>query len=63
MFISKKKLKKYIEGIKKENRARTMQNYDHPISDKQKTRNVYWQGYEDGTDNFYNAVCAKFKIR
>lgn len=62
MFINKKKLKKYIEEIKKANRARTMQNYDHPISEEQKDRNLYWQGYEDGTDNFYNAVCSKFKI-
>lgn len=62
MFISKKKLQKYIEEIKKGNRARTMQNYNHPISEKQQVSNAYWQGYEDGTDNFYNAVCAKFKI-
>ena len=64
MFINKKKLQKYIEKIKSENRARNMgQNYDHPISEGQQKKNIYLQGYEDGTDNFYNAVCSKFKIK
>ena len=63
MFISKKKLKEYMdiiyEGNKKEKNGA---NYTHPISEKQEKKNIYLQGYEDGTDNFYNAVCAKFKI-
>ena len=64
MFISKKKLKKFIQTIKEENRASKMgQNYEHPISEEQKQKNLYLQGYEDGTDNFYNAVRAHFKIR
>ena len=63
MFISKKKLKKYIEEIKDGNRASKMgQNYEQPISEEQKTKNLYLQGYEDGTDNLYNAVCYKFKV-
>ena len=63
MFISKKKFKKYIEEIKDGNRASKMgQNYEQPISEEQKTKNLYLQGYEDGTDNLYNAVCYKFKL-
>ena len=63
MFISKKKLKKYIEEIKDGNRASKMgQNYEQPISEEQKTKNLYLQGYEDGADNLYNAVCYKFKL-
>ena len=62
-FISKKELKKYIYGIKTENRAKNLgQNYDLPITENQKIKNVYAQGYEDGTDNFYNAICSKFGI-
>ena len=61
-FVRKKKLKKYIEEIRQSNRARTMQSYEHPISDEQKTKNVYWQGYEDGTDNMYNALVFKMKL-
>ena len=63
MFISKKKLKKYIEEIKDGNRASKMgQNYEQPISEEQKTKNLYLEGYEDGMDNLYNAVCYKFKL-
>ena len=63
-FISKKKLKNYIEGVKRENRAKILgQNYDSPISEKQVKTNIYAQGYEDGTDNFYNALCSKFNIK
>lgn len=62
-LITKKELAKYIKSIKDQNRADNLgANYDLPISEKQKKKNVYAQGYEDGTDNFYNAVCAKFKI-
>ena len=61
-FVSKRKLKNYIEEIKQSNRARTMQDYDHPISEEQKAKNVYWQGYEDGTDNMYNALVYKMKL-
>ena len=61
-FVRKKKLKKYINEIKQSNRARTMQKYDQPISDEQKAKNAYWQGYEDGTDNMYNAIVFKMKL-
>ena len=64
MFISKKKLKNYIEQLQADNRASKLgQNYDQPISEAQQDMNLYLQGYEDGTDNFFNAVCEKFKIK
>ncbi len=63
-FISKKKLKNYIEEVKRRNRAKILgQNYDSPISEEQKKKNLYAQGYEDGTDNFYNALCSEFNIK
>ena len=62
-LISKRKLKKYISGIKTGNRAKNLgQNYNLP-NEKQKIRNIYAQGYEDGTDNFFNAVCSHFNIK
>lgn len=64
MFISKKKLKKYIEEIVIENRAKCLgQSYKDPILEEQQKKNIYAQGYEDGTDNFYNALCGKFNIK
>jgi hypothetical protein len=65
MFISKKKLAKYIKQIKDSNRAENLgQKYDFgTLSEQQIRTNIYAQGYEDGTDNFCNAVCAKFKIK
>jgi hypothetical protein len=63
MFIGKKKLAKYIKELKDGNRAENLgQKFTSPISEKQAHTNIYAQGYEDGTDNFFNAVCAKFKI-
>ena len=63
-FINKKKLKNYIEEVKRGNRAKILgQKYDSPISEEQQEKNLYAQGYEDGTDNFYNALCRKFNIR
>ena len=64
MFISKKKLIKYIEKLQAENRGYRMgQDYEQPISDEQKHKNIYLQGYEDGTDNFFNALCNRFKLK
>lgn len=63
-FISKKKLKEYMDTVKSGSRASSFNvNYDHPISEKQQSLNAYAQGYEDGTDNFFNATCAVFNIK
>ena len=64
MFISKRKLKKYMEKLWANNRAEKMgQMYMDPISEEQKHKNIYLQGFEDGTDNFFNAVCHEFNIK
>lgn len=63
MFISKRKLRKYLEKVQADNRAAKLgQKYDSPISEEQKKKNLYAQGYEDGTDNFFNAVYSEFKL-
>lgn len=64
MFISKKKLAKYMEEIKDRNRKNNLgANYENDLTEEQIRTNIYAQGYEDGTDNFFNSVCAKFKIK
>ena len=63
MFISKKKLAKYIKELKDGNRANVLGQKYPAETEEQERKNIYAQGYEEGTDNFYNAVCAKFKIR
>ena len=63
-MISKKKLASYMEKVKASNRKELLgANYEKPISYKQRTTNLYAQGYEDGTDNFYNAVCSEFGLK
>jgi hypothetical protein len=37
--------------------------YENDLTEKQIRTNIYANGFEDGTDNFYNAICAKFKIK
>lgn len=64
MFISKKKLAKYIKMLKDNNRKEDLgANYENDLTEKQIRINIYANGFEDGTDNFYNAICAKFKIK
>ena len=64
MFIRKKKLEKYMKEIKDRNRAENLgQDYPEQISEKQANTNIYLQGYEDGTDNFYHLLCAIFNIK
>jgi len=63
MFVSKKRLKKYMNVIVKENRKENLGSDYVNLSEKQQIKNVYNQGYEDGTDNFYNAICHKFNIK
>lgn len=63
-LISKKKLRNYIEEIKRGNRARNLgQKYDFLTSEEQRKKNIYAQGYEDGTDNFYNALLYRFSLK
>lgn len=61
-FISKRKLNKYMKEICKSNRAGLLYAKYPPKSEEQEKLNSYSQGYEDGTDNMYNAICSKFEI-
>lgn len=56
-LISKKKLLKQMKFVKDCNRKEDLYaNYNEPISEKQAALNSYSQGYEDGTDNFFNVL-------
>lgn len=55
-FVSKKKLKSYMNQIKIENRKEKLYAKYPPKDNKQEKLNCYSQGYEDGTDNFYNVL-------
>ena len=66
MFISKRKLKKYMEMLWANNRAEKLgqiNEHDSTLSKDQKQKNIYLQGFEDGTDNFFNAFCHEFGIK
>ena len=61
-FISKKKLTEYMKEVKDGSRASNLYAKYPPKNNEQKKLNCYSQGYEDGTDNMYNAICGKFGI-
>jgi hypothetical protein len=62
-LVSKKKLLSTMQLIKDSNRKEDLYaNYDNPISEEQASKNVYSQGYEDGTDNFYNCIVHNFEL-
>lgn len=64
MIISKRKLAEYITQIKDDNRKEKIYaDYTKPISEAQQALKAYSQGYEDGTDNMYNAICSKYKLK
>ena len=55
-MVSKKKVLDYIKKIKDGNRKEQLYAKYHPRTHGQEKLNCYSQGYEDGTDNFYNAL-------
>lgn len=61
-FISKRKLLKKMREIKDGCRKEKLGAKYPPGSKKQETLNAYYSGYEDGTDNFYNAL-AYFMLK
>lgn len=61
-FISKKKLREYMFEVCEGSRAGSLYAKYPPESEKQEKLNCYSQGYEDGTDNMYNAICSEFGI-
>lgn len=63
-LVSKKKLLNEIQYVKDNNRKEDLfANYDRPVSEDQNRKNAYSQGYEDGTDNLYNFMVHKFKLK
>lgn len=64
-LISKKDLYQYIKEIKDENRKEHL-GAKYPVENwdvERMKKNCYCQGYEDGTDNMFNAACAHFNIK
>lgn len=55
-MVSKKKVLDYIKKIKDGNRKEHLYAKYPPRTHEQENLNCYSQGYEDGTDNFYNAL-------
>lgn len=55
-MIRKKKVLEYIEMIKDGNRKEQLYAQYPPRTHGQEKLNCYSQGYEDGTDNFYNTL-------
>ena len=59
-FISKKKLLKKMNELKESGQKRNNGVRYPPKDDNQARWNVMMQGYEDGHDNFYNALYSEF---
>lgn len=55
-LIRKKKVLKEMMEIKNENRKENLFANYPPENINQEKLNCYSQGYEDGTDNFYNGL-------
>jgi hypothetical protein len=63
-LISKKKVIKYLEQIKDGSRAKNMfTGNESEAPDRQRALRAYSQGYEDGTDNVYNALLYRFSLK
>ena len=55
-FVRKKKILDTMKGIKDANRKENLYAKYPPEDSEQAALNCYASGYEDGTDNFYNAL-------
>ena len=60
-LISKKKVLKMMDEIKSGNRATDLYAKYPPKNKHKEKLNCYSQGYEDGTDNFYNGLKGLLK--
>lgn len=60
-LIRKKKILKEMDKIKNGNRACNLYAKYPPKNEHQEKLNCYSQGYEDGTDNFYNDLKGLLK--
>ena len=55
-FVRKKTILKVMDEVKEGNRKEKLYAKYPAETEEQKTLNSYSAGYEDGTDNFYNAL-------
>lgn len=55
-FVRKKTILKVMDEVKARNRKEKLYAKYPAETEKQKALNSYSAGYEDGTDNFYNAL-------
>lgn len=55
-LIRKKRILKETDKIKNGNRKCNLYAKYPPKNERQERLNIYSQGYEDGTDNFYNGL-------
>ena len=55
-LVRKKKVLGYMKSVKDRNRKENLYAKYPPETEKQKALNNYSQGFEDGTDNLYNAT-------
>lgn len=55
-LVRKKTIRKVMNEIKENNRKEKLYAKYPAETAEQKTLNSYSQGYEDGTDNFYNGL-------
>lgn len=63
-LISKKRVIEYLEQIKDGSRAENMfTGKESATPDRQRALKAYSQGYEDGTDNVYNALLYRFSLK
>ena len=58
MMQESKKILEEVKRIKDGNRKEKLYAKYPPDSKNQEVLNAYSQGYEDGTDNFYNAIAG-----
>lgn len=60
-LIRKKRVLKEMDEIRSGNRATDLYAKYPPQNNHQEKLNCYSQGYEDGTDNFYNGLKGLLK--
>lgn len=55
-FVRKKELMKRMKQVKEHNRFDQLYGKHPAVTEEQRRKNCYSQGFEDGTDNFYTAL-------
>ena len=61
-YIRKKKLLAAMEELKRSGKKENNAAHYPPENERQEKMNTFYQGYEDGHDNFYNGLKSKLKL-